>query len=152
MMEAVIFIGLQASGKSTFYTERFFATHLRINLDMLKTRHRERALTQTCISLRQPFVIDNTNPTVADRAIYIAAAKADGFRALGYFFQSQVAACIQRNEARSGRAHVPAKAIAGTSRRLQLPTYDEGFDALFFVRIDPAGGFIVEEWRAEETQ
>jgi len=37
-MEAVIFVGLQAAGKSTFYRERFFDTHVRINLDMLRTR------------------------------------------------------------------------------------------------------------------
>jgi len=40
-VEAVIFMGLQGAGKSTFYRERFFATHLRISLDMLKTRHRD---------------------------------------------------------------------------------------------------------------
>lgn len=33
-MEAVIFIGLQASGKSSFYKERFFSTHVWINLDL----------------------------------------------------------------------------------------------------------------------
>ena len=33
-MEAVIFIGIQASGKSTFFKERFFNTHVRINLEM----------------------------------------------------------------------------------------------------------------------
>jgi transcriptional regulator with XRE-family HTH domain len=38
VVEAIIFVGIQASGKSTFYRERFFDTHLRINLDMLKTR------------------------------------------------------------------------------------------------------------------
>lgn len=43
-MDAVIFVGLQAAGKSTFYRERFFTTHLRISLDQLHTRHRERAL------------------------------------------------------------------------------------------------------------
>jgi tRNA(His) 5'-end guanylyltransferase len=31
-MEAVIFAGLHASGKSSFYTERFFRTHVRISL------------------------------------------------------------------------------------------------------------------------
>jgi predicted kinase len=36
MMEAVIFVGIQGSGKSTFYNERFVDTHIRINLDMLK--------------------------------------------------------------------------------------------------------------------
>lgn len=48
-MEAVIFIGLQASGKSTFYQERFFNTHVRINLDMLKTRNREKQSLQVCL-------------------------------------------------------------------------------------------------------
>lgn len=33
-MEAVLFIGMQASGKSTFYRERFFSSHVRINLDI----------------------------------------------------------------------------------------------------------------------
>ncbi len=40
-MEAVIFIGIQATGKSIFYKDRFFKTHIRINLDMLRTMNRE---------------------------------------------------------------------------------------------------------------
>ncbi len=31
-MEAVIFIGIQAIGKSSFYKRRFFRMHVRINL------------------------------------------------------------------------------------------------------------------------
>jgi predicted kinase len=30
-MEAVILVGIQASGKSTFYAQRFFDTHVRIS-------------------------------------------------------------------------------------------------------------------------
>jgi hypothetical protein len=67
-MEAILFIGIQAVGKSTFYKERFFTTHVRINLDMLKTRHRELLLLQACIAARQPFVVDNTNIFKRDRA------------------------------------------------------------------------------------
>lgn len=37
-VEGIIFVGIQPSGKSTFYHDRFSNTHLRINLDMLKTR------------------------------------------------------------------------------------------------------------------
>ncbi len=44
IMELLLFIGGQASGKSTFYHQRFRDTHLRINLDMLRTRHREAIL------------------------------------------------------------------------------------------------------------
>ncbi len=40
-MEAVMFSGIQATGKSTFFQQRFFNTHVRINLDMLKTRNRD---------------------------------------------------------------------------------------------------------------
>ena len=39
--ECIIFVGIQGSGKSTFYKENFFKTHVRINLDMLKSRNRE---------------------------------------------------------------------------------------------------------------
>ncbi len=97
-MEAVIFAGLQGAGKSTFYQERFFATHLCISLDMLKTRHRERRFLQTCLETRQPFVVDNTNPTRAERQVYIEAARQAGFRVIGYYFQSKIEGCKRRNE------------------------------------------------------
>lgn len=74
-MERVLFMGLQAVGKSTFYRTQFDRTHLRINLDMLKTRYRERRLFETCLDIRQRCVIDNTNPTPEDRARYSAPAR-----------------------------------------------------------------------------
>ena len=148
-MEAVIFVGIQAAGKSSFYKERFFNTHLRINLDMLKTRHRERVLLRACIDLQQPFVIDNTNPTIEERARYIAPAKAAGFRVVGYYFQSRVQDCLARNERRDPRERVPDRAIGGTARRLQLPSLAEGFDMLHYVRIADDGSFRVEEWADE---
>jgi predicted kinase len=54
MMEAILFTGIPASGKSTFYKERFFATHVRINLDMLKTRKREILILQACLAANSP--------------------------------------------------------------------------------------------------
>ena len=79
-MEAVIFMGAQASGKSTFYKELFLNSHIRINLDMLKTRYRERILINACLEGKQPFVVDNTNPTRKVRRQYIEAAQAHQFR------------------------------------------------------------------------
>ena len=66
-MEAIIFVGLQGSGKTSFYKDRFFATHVRISLDLLKTRHREDRILEVCLGTDQRFVIDNTNPTREDR-------------------------------------------------------------------------------------
>src|SRR5436309_3089721 len=67
VVEAVILVGLQGAGKSSFYRERLFATHLRLSLDMLRTRHRERRLLQACVETGLRFVVDNTNPTRAER-------------------------------------------------------------------------------------
>ena len=47
-MEAVIFVGIQGSGKTTLYRERFFDTHVRISLDMVRTREREQLLLAAC--------------------------------------------------------------------------------------------------------
>jgi len=147
-MNAVIFMGLQASGKSSFYRERFFRTHVRINLDMLKTRHREKRLLEVCIETSTAFVLDNTHPAVADRAEPIAKAKAAGFRVIGYFFESKIEDCKARNAGRHPDEQVPVLGILGARSRLELPKRAEGFDELWFVRMAD-GGFIVEEWRDE---
>jgi predicted kinase len=145
-MEVVIFVGIQAAGKSTFYAQRFFHSHLRINLDMLKTRHREKTLLATCLSLGQPIVVDNTNLTAAQRQVYIAAARSAGFRVVGYYFQSQIAACLARNAERPAPRRVPDTAIYGASARLELPSLAEGFAELWYVRADGQQGFRIEEW------
>jgi hypothetical protein len=66
-MQAIVFSDIQASGKSTFFKEHFADTHVRINLDMLHTRHREALLLGACIEARQPLVVDNTNLLAAER-------------------------------------------------------------------------------------
>jgi predicted kinase len=142
-MEAIIFVGVQGSGKTTFYLERFFATHLRLSLDVLRTRHRERLLLAACIEAKQPVVIDNTNPTAEERARYIAPARAAGFQVIGYHFDLPIAVCIARNAGRGGKQRIPVPAIYGTRKRLQPPTLAEGFAALFAVRQHEDGTIVV---------
>jgi predicted kinase len=87
-MQAIIFIGIQATGKTTFYVQRLLNTHVRISLDLLRTRHREAQFLDTCLQTQQRFVIDNTNPTKEDRRRYIAMASDAGYEVVGYYFQS----------------------------------------------------------------
>lgn len=148
-MELVLFIGPPAAGKSTFYAARFAQTHLRLSLDMLRTRHRERLLVKACLEARQPVVIDNTNPTRAERAVYIDQARASGFGVTGYRFEVPYAQLIARNALRSGRARVPEVAIRATLAKFELPGLDEGFDQLWQVGPDALGtGFEVLPWPA----
>jgi predicted kinase len=150
-MQVVILMGVQATGKSTFYGRRFADTHLRINLDMLRTRRRERTLFEACLACGQDVVIDNTNPTSADRARYIEPAKAKGADIIGYYFRSRVSEAMRRNRAREEPRQVPDKAILGTAGRLELPARSEGFDALYYVKCLDNGQFSVEPWKDEET-
>jgi predicted kinase len=150
-MEAILFMGVQASGKSSFYRERFFRTHLRLNLDMLKNRNREWRLLEACLDSDTRFVLDNTNPTRAERQTLIEAAKARRFHVIGYYFQSQVEGCKLRNEQRPADERVPLAGLLATYARLELPSWDEGFDKLHYVQMAETG-FDVEDWqRAEEA-
>lgn len=137
-------MGLQASGKSTFCKERLFQTHIRINLDMLRTRHRENIYINASFQAKQPFVVDNTNPTVEDRRKYIELAKKHDFRVIGYYFEPDYAESIQRNEVRSGKERIPEIGIKSVMKKLQAPQFDEGFDELYRVRTGQ-GTFYVEE-------
>jgi len=149
IMQAVIFIGVQATGKTTFYKESFINTHVRISLDLLKTRHREKVFLDACFQAKQSFVIDNTNPTIDDRKRYILPAKEAKFEVVGYYFESKMAALLQRNQVRPGKERIPDVGIRSTYYKLKIPTLGEGFDKLYYVKIDPQGLFVVEEWKDE---
>ena len=144
----VIMIGLQGSGKSTFYRSTLAHDCVHVNLDTLKTRHRERLLIDECLKAEKSLAVDNTNPTREDRARYISLAKDNGYRIVGYFMESKIKDCIARNALREGKARVPDKAIAATSNKLEIPCLDEGFDELYFVKND-GSEMIVEPWRIQ---
>ena len=144
-MQAILFIGIQATGKSTFFRLKFADTHVRINLDMLKTRRRESLLLNACLEGRQPFVVDNTSPAKEDRERYIAAAREARFDVVGYYFESKIADALERNASRDESSRVPRAGVLGTYNKLQLPELSEGFSVLFYVQLS-AGGFTVKEW------
>ena len=145
-MEAVLLIGIQGAGKSTFYCRRFFHTHVRLSLDLLRTRRRLTVLFEACLGTGQPLVVDNTNVTAVERARYVLPAKEAGFRVSGYFFEPDPQGSLQRNNLREGNRRVPPAGLLGTLKRLQRPRLEEGFDELYRVGLAESGEFRAELW------
>ncbi len=144
-MELLLFIGIAASGKSTFYKERFFHTHLRLNLDQLRTRHRETRLFTIALETGVRMVIDNTNLSAPVRRRYIPAAKQRGYRIIGYLFTTAPAEAVKRNSRRPAEQQVPEKVIWSMYRRLEPPAFEEGFDELYSVAPGADNQFLVEQ-------
>ena len=140
-MQLIIFIGVQASGKSTFYQQYFYHTHLRLNLDMLKTRHRENVLFEAGLASKTKMVIDNTNPTKLDRERYMQRAIDAGFEVIAYYFETDLKSTLERNSQRTGKANIPEVGVRATFKKLELPSLDEGFNEVFQVKIVGNGEF-----------
>ncbi|OTG85124.1 AAA family ATPase [Acinetobacter sp. ANC 4648] len=134
-MQLIIFTGAQASGKSTFYQHYFYHSHLRINLDMLKTRHRENTIFEAGLVSKTKMVIGNTNPTAENRARYIQRAKDAGFEVISYYFETDLKGTLLRNNQRTGKANIPEIGVRATYKKLEQPRLTEGFDQTFQVSI-----------------
>ena len=142
-MEAIVLCGIQGSGKTTLYRDRFLDTHVRVSMDLLRTRAREEAFLSLCLQTQQRFVVDNTNPTAADRRRYVEPARAAGFRVIGYLVEVDPAVALARNAERVGRARISERGVLGTAKRFIRPSPEEGFDELWHATAAPDG------WRIE---
>lgn len=153
MPELVLFIGLQASGKSSFYRARFADSHEWISKDRLRNNsnpaRRQRQLIEEALQAGRSVAIDNTNPTWHDRAELVTLGRSFGAKIVGYYFQSRLADCLERNRLRTGKERVPDVALYVTSKKLELPSLAEGFDELYFVRLQGEADFEVVDWNKE---
>jgi predicted kinase len=137
--ELAILMGLPAAGKSSFVRARL-AGHVHVSKDLMPNSRdrnaRQLALVTEALAGGRPAVVDNTNLKVADRAPLIAAARAAGAGVVGYVFDATAKECLARNRGREGKARVPDVAIHVARARLEPPTREEGFDALFIVHAE----------------
>jgi predicted kinase len=151
MAECVILIGLPAAGKTSFYRERFAATHDHVSKDLMRHARRpdrrQEQLVAESLSEGRSVVVDNTNPSAEVRAPLIRLARAHGAQVTGYYFPTDAADALRRNRARQGPERVPDVAIFASRKRLEPPSAAEGFDRLFRVRLNEAERrFEVDEW------
>jgi len=146
--QLVIFVGLQAAGKSSFFRERFASTHAHVSKDLMPRAARDKesrqlAQVEQALLIGQPVVVDNTNPRAADRAPLIELARRYEARVVGYFFEPGIQDSLRRNAAREPQ--VPKVAIFTTAKKLQPPSFEEGFDEIHHVRLAEGGGFSVAQ-------
>ncbi len=138
-MEMIIFIGLQASGKSTFFRTHLAMTHKHISKDRMRNNRRpglrQAQLIEEALQAQRSVVIDNTNTTVEGRELLIHLGQMYDAEIIGYYFESQVSQSLERNRLRAGKERVPDVAIYVTAKKLVRPSHTEGFDKLFSVRI-----------------
>src|SRR5690606_11005080 len=80
--ELAILVGLQASGKTTFYQERLAATHVHVSKDRLRNNRnrerRQRELVEQHLAAGANVAVDNTNPTEEIRGTLIEIGRRHG--------------------------------------------------------------------------
>ncbi len=144
-MEIIIFAGLQASGKSTFFRTHFAVTHVLVSKDLLRNNkqpsRRQYQLIEAALQAGSSVVVDNTNPTLEDRAELIQLGRTYSAETVGYYFVPQISQSLARNKQRTGKEKVPDVAIFATMKRFVPPDYKEGFDVLFYVSANDDGTF-----------
>lgn len=152
-MEVIILMGLQASGKSTFFRTHFELTHAHVSKDLLrnnrKPARRQHQLIEEALRAGHSVVVDNTNATKEEREPLIALGHLHGATVIGYYFEVQLRESLKRNRSRQGKARVPEIAIFTTLKRLARPSFEEGFDQLFSVRPLENQTFEVSDWKEE---
>lgn len=76
----IVFCGFPASGKSSFAQKHILSTgqYDYVNQDTLKSKERCVKASEDSLRNKRAVVVDNTNPDVATRALYIALARKYG--------------------------------------------------------------------------
>ena len=134
MARLVIFVGLPASGKSTYFKRYLEQTHILVSKDLMgSSKNKDKIQAEMlCLHLgsNKDTVVDNTNVSKAIRAPLVALAHDLGQKVEIYWFDTPAKICIQQNELRSGKARVPNVAIYTLAKKFEQPNDSEGADKI----------------------
>ena len=138
-VELLVFVGMQAAGKSTYYATHLAATHVHVSKDLMKNIRdrdaRQRQMIESALAAGRSVAVDNTNPTPLVRAPLIEIGRRHGARVIACFFETAAKDAVVRNRLREGKARVPDVVIYVTARKIVPPTLEEGFDEVRVVGI-----------------
>jgi predicted kinase len=132
MPELIIFVGLPAAGKSTYFRQHFATTHVHVSKDLMPNARRKDSRQEleieAALAAGKSVVVDNTNPSPEVRAPLIALGRRHGARIIAYYFEAEVKTVLMRNRGRLGKERVPDVAIFATRKKMVPPVMEEGFD------------------------
>lgn len=141
--ELVVMVGVQGCGKTTWVREHLADTHAVVSKDHWPNARRREARQQRVVdellAAGRRVVVDNTNPTPADRAPLVAIARRHGAAVRAVHVDTPVQVCLERNAVRVGRARVPVTGVLATAARLVPPSVGEGFARVDTVRLPGPG-------------
>lgn len=148
-----LFVGLPASGKTTFYEQNkalFFKDAIRLSLDDFRrligghqfhkpfepiVRMWMDVTGMYLLEMGHNLVIDATNIQLGLRLKWLNLAKEYGYGVRCWYFQVSPPVCLKRDEGRADE--VGAKVIASMWERFVKPIKGEGYEAV--VRVDADG-------------
>ncbi|GLZ55726.1 AAA family ATPase [Actinomycetospora sp. NBRC 106378] len=133
MAEVVLLIGLQACGKTTYYRGVLAATHVLVSKDAMprSARGKEARLLRdlgAALEAGHDVCVDNTQPSAAERAGVIGAARVAGARVVGHWWRPDLPLSLERNARRA--EPIPLVGLYAASARWEEPRLAEGFDDL----------------------
>lgn len=134
MSELIIFVGYQASGKSTYYKQKL--SHLPVvSKDLMTGNKNKKQILQLeqLLSAGKDVVLDNTNLSLEERTSPIQIAKKYGAKVTCVWFTTPFEQCLERNSQRQGKAKVPPVAMYTGRKRFNQPVKAEGFDDIIQV-------------------
>ena len=147
-MELAVLVGIPGAGKTTFYERHLKETHVHVSLDHWRgkknRRRKEEAKIREALEAGRDVAVDNTNPSVEDRARYVALANEYGANLVAYYFPVDTSGSLVRNRERADRDVVPEVAIFAILKKLQAPSREEGFCQIHTVKVAEDGTFCVE--------
>ncbi|MFG2359318.1 AAA family ATPase [Streptomyces sp. NPDC048521] len=147
-VDVAVLVGLQASGKSTFYARCLSGRYAWVSKDLFprgsrNKQRRQMRLVEEHLAAGRPVAVDNTNPSPQEWDPLVELAHRHGATVTAYWFPPDVAGSLRRNAARQGRERVPDVGVLATLKRLRKPSPSDGFDEVREVRFDGRGGFEV---------
>ena len=141
--ELVLMVGRPASGKSSF-TRRYFVPkgYVQINRDTLLTPAKCQKETQKAIEEGKSVCVDNTNPKVVDRAVYIAMAKEKKINVRCFHFKTSLEIAshlnfFRQNQTNGGVRRIPMVAYRTYNKYFEAPTKAEGIDEIIEIDFHP---------------